>query len=729
MDGSPGKLSMLTSLPIRCLAALSASLFLLGSPLSAQPAPAADGLFITVQNPITEGGINLIKSSIDKAKNSNRNIKKIIFDFNPDGKEASTESYGPCYELAKYIRILVQNGQTPIAFVHGKTTSHSVLPVLACEDVVMSSGATLGEVASKDRPVTRPEQDYYLDLAGFTRAAAVARMFDRDVKIVQGLYKGSPIYVDLRKVESKDPAYADVRVTNPNPVPLTPGVALYNIEQARLFGICKLQKESRAEVAEWYQISPSADGDDIEGAIRACRIMVEGTIDVPMREKIRRQIEAAKARKENFFFFVLECGGGDAAAANEIAAEILKLNRDPNYKARTVAFVPNKASDLAVFIAFACQDLVMYKGPTAEGEAVIGDFDNYLANQKKANPEFLNKALDVIAEERGVPKILISGMFDKNLVIVNARNTKTGDRKLMDEAELRVQADKVWVSEGVVKEKGVLLKFNASKAKNLRLAKTIDNKDIAEAYALYGIDPKGVREAAPSLLDNFAAMLRRTEVSILLVVVGIACLVLEMKAPGLIVPGVISAICFVLFFWAQTQLGGELIYLAIMLFLLGLALVGIEIFLIPGFGITGVSGILLILAGLVLAGLDRAPEDSSDWIQVIRKALQYGLTMAGAGVLAFIVSRWLPNIPYANRLMLIPPEDKLEEEPLPLPGMDHAISMLGQVGTATSMLRPAGMAKFGDQYIDVVTEGDFIAPGTSIQVVEVEGTRIVVKKV
>jgi membrane protein implicated in regulation of membrane protease activity len=102
--------------------------------------------------------------------------------------------------------------------------------------------------------------------------------------------------------------------------------------------------------------------------------------------------------------------------------------------------------------------------------------------------------------------------------------------------------------------------------------------------------------------------------------------------------------------------------------------------------------------------------------------------MAGAGVLAFVVARYLPKIPYANRLMLVPPEDKPEEELPPLPGMEQAVTLLGQVGTATSMLRPAGMAKFGDRYIDVVTEGDFIPPGTPVQVIEVEGTRIVVKK-
>ena len=80
--------------------------------------------------------------------------------------------------------------------------------------------------------------------------------------------------------------------------------------------------------------------------------------------------------------------------------------------------------------------------------------------------------------------------------------------------------------------------------------------------------------------------------------------------------------------------------------------------------------------------------------------------------------------------MLMPPSDKpdMEGEMTMLPGAEMAASMLGQVGVATSMLRPAGMARIGDAYVDVVTEGDFIEPGTPIQVIEVEGTRIVVKK-
>jgi hypothetical protein len=109
---------------------------------------------------------------------------------------------------------------------------------------------------------------------------------------------------------------------------------------------------------------------------------------------------------------------------------------------------------------------------------------------------------------------------------------------------------------------------------------------------------------------------------------------------------------------------------------------------------------------------------------------QYLVGMIAATALAFLIARYLPNIPYANRLMLVPPGDKPgAEDEVVLPGAAQAAGLLGAVGTSVTVLRPAGTVRFGDQFVDVVTEGGYIPAGARIQVVEVEGTRIVVKEV
>ncbi|HEX3152456.1 MAG TPA: hypothetical protein VHR66_30560, partial [Gemmataceae bacterium] len=157
----------------------------------AQDAPKADGIFVTVNNPITEGGISQIKSTVDTAKNApKQNIKTVVFNFNPEGKDAATESFALAQELAKYIRSLTQNGVTTIAFVQGKTTRHTVLPAIACDELVMSSDARIGDVWSKDKPLDLDEQQYYQKIAGTARAGPVSKMFDKDVKLVTAKYKG-----------------------------------------------------------------------------------------------------------------------------------------------------------------------------------------------------------------------------------------------------------------------------------------------------------------------------------------------------------------------------------------------------------------------------------------------------------------------------------------------------------------------------------------------------------
>ena len=98
---------------------------------------------------------------------------------------------------------------------------------------------------------------------------------------------------------------------------------------------------------------------------------------------------------------------------------------------------------------------------------------------------------------------------------------------------------------------------------------------------------------------------------------------------------------------------------------------------------------------------------------------------------AFTLAWYLPHIPYANRLMLVPPgeqEDGADEAAAAKPS-ESMVALLGAIGVAATTLRPAGKAQFGDDYLDVIAEGDYVNPGSRVQVIEIEGNRIVVKEV
>lgn len=213
-------------------------------------------------------------------------------------------------------------------------------------------------------------------------------------------------------------------------------------------------------------------------------------------------------------------------------------------------------------------------------------------------------------------------------------------------------------------------------------------------------------------------------VAYLLVVVGTMGLVLEFKSPGLIAPAVLAIVCFALVF---ALLGGPLVALGVFLFVLGLALLGAELVFVPGHG-AGVSGALLLLVGLVCAGMDGVPDTTDAWAAAAEKLLYYCMSMAGAGAAAIGLSRYLPDTPYANQLVLIPPDDQPDADLL-LPAEHAALALLGQVGTTTTLLGLAGRAQIGGWRVDVMTVGTMIPAGTAVRVVEVEGTRVVVKRV
>ena len=723
-----------TAVSRMCFPLVGTLLLLLTSSAGQAQAPEPeDGLFITVHNQITTASFRQIKDRINRAiSQPDRRIKKVVFDFNPDDKDAATESHGSCQDFARYIRDELNfNSILTIAFVHGKTTRHTVLPVLACSELVMSTDAKLGEVATSRDNISDEDAREYAKFAGESREAVVLKMLDRNIEVVMGLRKGSPIYVDSAKAGKPGP-FQDVFVPKDAKVVLPRGsIGLYNTEQAIRFGLSSAPLNTRQEVKDRYNLPPAAMDDFDDGkAIKACKIELVGAIDESMKQKFKRQLNEVRSRKENLLFIVVDCSGGNAKVAREIADELRELKNDDKSRVRTIAFIKTRAPDLATFIAFGCSEIVMSK------EAVIGEFEQFLASGAKdpSNTlQFIQANLREIADLHGYSTLIVDGMLEKDATIYYVRNKQTGGHIMMSARQFAAdEGKKNFVIVKTIKQAGSLLKLDAALSRELRVAQFIvDNPDLKEVYALYGVADKDVRDSQPGWLDDFAAFVRRTEVSILLVIIAFAGLILEFKMPGATIPGLVSLICFILFFWAHAYANGQMTYLAVALFVLGLILLGVEIFILPGFGVTGISGILLVLTGVVLATMEKAPSSMEDWTQFAARLLQYGLTLVAAGALSLMFARYLPKIPYANRLMLVPPTDKpdMDGEMAALPGVEQAAALLGQVGVATSMLRPAGMAKFGDQYVDVVTEGDFISPGTPIQVVEVESTRIVVKKV
>jgi membrane-bound ClpP family serine protease len=612
----------------------------------------------------------------------------------------------------------------------------------------MSSAGALGAIEPDDNARREPLQvAAYLDFAGPARAAVVSKMLDPNVEVMEGRKNNAAFFFDRRK--QAEVVAAGVIGIKPDPVIPRGRIALLNQNEADRFGFCKLKnKESRLQVAEAYGLSSgSMQEDPLQGREpKGARIILKGQVDRGFQERITRRVRKAIADGANTIIFHFDsCGGGNTEIARAMADEFRQL-RDSSGSApvRTIAFVPQGAPDAATFLAFGCNEIVMAK---VEGDhAVLGDFSRLMQTPEPgrrrapvaavANTDAVRLSLRELAESQGIPPILVDGMFQPELEIFRARTIRGGavERTLMTAQELendRLSKDPQWQSEEQIKHKGKFLKLGYEAARKYGVVRhVVDNpEDVQQVYSRLNLTGK-VREARPDWLDAISEFLRHPVVAVLLVMIGTICLILELKIPGATAPGVIAALCFVLFFWSQSEMSGQIIILAVLLFLLGLILIGIEVFVLPGFGFVGISGIVLMVVGLGLATVEKMPQSGSEWLGFGKTLTQFGVGLVLAGFGAIIIARYLPNIPIANRMVLTPPTEKSEAEAAAaMPGVEQASAFLGAVGEAATMLRPAGMAKFGEQFVDVVTEGGFVPAGARVQVIEVEGNRIVVKEV
>jgi len=199
---------------------------------------------------------------------------------------------------------------------------------------------------------------------------------------------------------------------------------------------------------------------------------------------------------------------------------------------------------------------------------------------------------------------------------------------------------------------------------------------------------------------------------------GTLGVVMELRTPGFGVPGIIGVICLAIFF------GGHMVAnpninatYAALAFFVGCGLLMVEILVIPGFGFAGISGIILMIGGILfIFGRSYEPGTSVLWL-----SSSFILTFA-LGIVLFYT---LPKTSAWQKFVLTAEEkSELGYQAPPAEWNDY----MGQAGRAITALRPAGTAMIGNSRVDVVTEGDFIDKDTPIKVVEVEGMRVVVRR-
>lgn len=725
------------------LVVLTCLAVLWGNGLKAADAEAKPvGKFLTVKSPIDQAMFGRIKNAALSLQNEAETEDRpavLILEIPP-----GTSRFGQVRDLAKFLTSSEISRVKTVAWVTGDVTGYNVILALACNEIIMQDDSMLGDIG-RGKPLDEDERQSILLLVRqrhnrMVSPALALAMMDKDAQVIK-VEITRPDATTETRVVTKDEwerlAEEDVELRSET-IKESGFVGRFTASEASQLGILAVQvRQSRDQLADLYNLERSALREELaeDDTTRVSLIRVTGMIDPILESFLERQIERAVADGARTIIFEIDSLGGMLVQSQTLAFAIADLQQK---EVRTVAYVPEKAISGAAIIAMGCDEIYMH--PDAQiGDA--GPIGMRPGEQFERVPEkqlsLLRTALTTLAEKKGRPPALLMAMADKDMVVYQVTNEKTGAVTYMNDDEIRSSAD-VWLKGNPVPEsrEDNLLTLDGRRAHELKLAMP-PVSDLDELKERLGIPLEMELEAAePIWLDSLVFLLNTSTALFLLVVVGVILIYLELHfMTGLM--GILSALCFSIFFWSRF-LGGTAGWLEVVLFLLGLACIALEIFVVPGFGVFGVSGGLLVLASVIMACQTFTVWNPSGDLRHMAQTMgTLSLSVVSIVVCAVALNRFLPSMPFFGSMILTPPgsPDDASEPQLdpqltgsgPRTTLEQDRQLVGQTGVAFTALRPAGKARIGDRFLDVVSDGSFIQQGATIQVVEVLGNRVVVR--
>jgi membrane-bound serine protease (ClpP class) len=412
---------------------------------------------------------------------------------------------------------------------------------------------------------------------------------------------------------------------------------------------------------------------------------IEGVIDLglaPFIERVLREAETASAAA-----VVLDVNtlGGRVDAAVAIRDHLLRS------RVRTVAFVGKRAISAGALISLAAETLLMAPGATIGAATPVqaGRPGEGMKPVDEKTVSYVRKEFRATADARDRPGLIAEAMVDADVEI-----------------------------EGLV-GKGKLLTLTTAEALTHKLADA-RAEDLAGVLRHLALDGATIQPLSENWAERVVRFLTNPVMSSLLMTIGLLGIMVELRTPGFGVPGLVGLLCLAAFFWGHSLVrlvGWE----QILLVSVGLALLAIEFFLLPGFGVAGGLGLLALFAGLTSSLLGAGASLPA----MVRAGARVAVSAAIAMGAALLLFRLLPVLPGGRRLVL---DAKLGARDLVAePGIRR--SRVGLVGTTLTPLRPAGIAELGDERVDVVSEGEFIAAAREVEVVQEAGNRVVVRAI
>jgi membrane-bound serine protease (ClpP class) len=275
----------------------------------------------------------------------------------------------------------------------------------------------------------------------------------------------------------------------------------------------------------------------------------------------------------------------------------------------------------------------------------------------------------------------------------------------------------------VLSKAGELLTLTDREAEGILSEGTV--KDVTAMLEKAGLPDAEVKTLEVTPAERIARFI--AAFAPILLMIGLGGIYIEIKTPGFGLPGILGTGALVLFFFGH-HIAGLAGMEEVVIFIIGFILLFVEVFITPGFGVLGISGIALILFSLLSAMTWSVPGNfppvfDMHTLQIAIRNLAVGAT--GTVAVGFFAGKFLPKSRVIRPLVLAQSTSKAEGFTA---AKDHR-ELLGKEGVAEMHLHPAGRALFGNDRINVITRGEFIEKGSAVHVVETHGAQIIVEKI
>ena len=419
-------------------------------------------------------------------------------------------------------------------------------------------------------------------------------------------------------------------------------------------------------------------------------VPISGIIDMGLPPFIERVVEQARREQPDLIIFDIDTFGGRVDGATRIKDAIMSSS------VTTVAFINRRAISAGALISLSCEMIIMTSGATI-GAATAVDLEGKKASEKVIS--YFREEMSATAEKWGRPTKIAEGMVDEDLEV----------------PYVIIEGDTVRLDDVEGSKSGKLITLTSEKALRLGIADDLQ-ETIEDLLASLGLEDAQVVVFAPNWSESVVRFLTRPVVSSLLMSIGFLGLLFEIRTPGFGVGGIIGTLALALFFGTSfiAQLAD---FTEVLIFLAGMSLLALEVIVIPGFGLAGIGGIVLMVWGMYKMLLGEYP--TPDEIKLAFVGLNIGIVGGIIGSIlllrAFITSKYFRrNVPITA------------EEYSIAAGVED---LMGATGVTLTVCLPTGKAEFGGRQINVVSRGEYIAKGSRVAVISVEGNTALVRLV